>query len=86
MENYEIKQTVQTIYDEHKKKLDNMKDNLRSIEDPTDYEFNLLHEQITVLAAVLGDLYKKVLSPEDFIEESFTSKERRKRLAVLYKP
>ena len=64
MENSGIKQTVQDIYDEHKLKLDNIKDNLRSIENPTDHEFNLLHEQIRVLADVLGDLYKKVLSDD----------------------
>ena len=59
-----IKQTVQTIYDEHKKKLDNMKFNLSIIENPTDNEFNLYHEQIIVLASILGDLYKKILSDE----------------------
>ncbi len=60
----EIKQIVQDIYNEHKVKLNNMKDNLRSLDNPTDAEFNLIHEQIRILSAVLGDLFKKVLDKE----------------------
>lgn len=42
-----------------------MKQNLRDLDNPTDEEFNFINVQIRVLAAILGDLYTKILS-EDY--------------------
>jgi hypothetical protein len=58
----DVKQIVRAIYDDHMVKLNNLKDNLANLENPTDHELNLFHEQIRVLSAVLGDLFKKILN------------------------
>jgi hypothetical protein len=74
MANKPIKEIVQAIYDEHTVNLNRMKDNLSNLDNPTDAEFTLIHEQIRVLAAVLGDLYKKVLDKELDVEKRKSKK------------
>lgn len=54
---------VQSIYDAHKKKLNNLKENRAKSEEEkwTDTEVKSVDEQIVLLASVLSDLYKYVL-------------------------
>lgn len=55
--------TVQSIYDTHKLKLNNLKEN-RSKSDKenwTDAEIKSVDDQIAILASVLSDLYKNIL-------------------------
>jgi len=54
---------VQSIYDTHKTKLNNLKENrARSDEEKwTDAEIKSVDDQVLILASVLSDLYRNVL-------------------------
>lgn len=55
---------VQSIYDLHKLKLDNLKENRARSEEEnwTEAEMKSVDDQITVLASVLSDLHRNILS------------------------
>ena len=54
---------VQSIYDAHKLKLNNLKENRSKSDEEnwTDAEIKSVDDQITILASVLSDLYRNVL-------------------------
>jgi len=54
---------VQSIYDAHKLKLNNLKENRSKADEEmwTDAEIKSVDDQITILASVLSDLYRNVL-------------------------
>jgi hypothetical protein len=54
---------VQSIYDAHKTKLNNLKENRSKADEEkwTDSEIKSVDDQITILASVLSDLYRNVL-------------------------
>ncbi len=56
--------TVQAIYNHHKTKLENMKENRSRWEEErwSDDEVRSVDEQIVLLASILSDLYRKVLN------------------------
>lgn len=74
---------VKSIYDYHKQKLDNMKHNLSLLENPTDHEFNSFNDQIRVLAAILGDLFKEIIEPNESVEPSKSYEELQKENEAL---
>ena len=55
--------SVQSIYDAHKLKLNNLKENRSKSDEEnwTDTEIKSVDDQITILASVLSDLYRNVL-------------------------
>lgn len=55
-----LESEVQKIFDKHKIKLDNLKENraIENIGDYTDRESRLIDEQIVILASVLGEINK----------------------------
>ena len=57
------KSVVQSIYDAHKVKLNILKENRAKSEEEkwTDAEIKSADDQITILASVLSDLYRKVI-------------------------
>lgn len=57
------KSVVQSIYDAHKLKLNILKENRAKSEEEkwTDAEIKSADDQITILASVLSDLYRKVI-------------------------
>jgi len=54
---------VQSIYDAHKTKLNNLKENRSKADEEkwTDAEIKSVDDQITILASVLSDLYRNVM-------------------------
>jgi len=54
---------VQSIYDTHKTKLNNLKENRSKADEEkwTDAEIKSVDDQIVILASVLSDLYRNVL-------------------------
>ena len=54
---------VQSIYDAHKLKLNNLKENRSKADEEnwSDAEIKSVDDQITILASVLSDLYRNVL-------------------------
>ena len=62
MEN--IKVVIQSIYNIHRNKLDILKENLAKSEEErwSDSEIKSVSEQIHILASILSDLHKQVLS------------------------
>ena len=60
---YTVLVAVQSIYDAHKLKLNNLKENRSNADEEnwTDTELKSVDDQITILASVLSDLYRNVL-------------------------
>jgi len=56
--------TVQSIYDVHKAKLNTLKENRAKAEEQnwSDAEINSVDSQIALLASILSDLYRNVLT------------------------
>jgi len=54
---------VQSIYDAHKLKLNNLKENRSKADEEnwSDAEIKSVDDQITILASVLSDLYRNVM-------------------------
>jgi hypothetical protein len=56
--------TIQSIYDHHKKKLNALKENRAKAEDEnwTDAEIKSVDDQIEILASILSDIHRNLLT------------------------
>lgn len=62
----EANKAVQAIYDKHKQKLDNLKENRARSEEEnwSDSEIKSVDDQIQILASILSDIYWNVITPK----------------------
>jgi hypothetical protein len=60
----DILDSVQSVYDTHKKTLDSLKETRANIEEHnfSDFEIKMMDGQITLLARILSDMYRNVLT------------------------